>query len=101
MPFNPSHLLNGIAFAHALNGGSPQGVNLGANPPQGMSNTPSGGKQPSGNQPLNASAKGSQPQFPPEAHAAMQKLHQTLLAHHLNEMTKHAKAVHILTGGKA
>ena len=95
--FNPEHLLNGIAFAHALNGGSPSKVNLGDNQ-KGMSNSRQGI---GGNQKPLVEGKESEPQFPPEAHAAMQKLHQTLLTHHLNEMTKHAKAVHILTGGKA
>ena len=79
MPFNPTHLLNGIAFAHGMNeseksqGGNPTMQNM----------------------------------MKPEDEEALKKLHATLLNHHLNmmkahhgEMARHASAVHVLTGGQ-
>lgn len=71
MPFNPEHLLNGIAFAHGLNESE-------------KSKTP----------------KVDPKSITPEHQQAMQKLHKTLVEHHLNEMMKHAKHLHTLTGGK-
>ena len=70
MPFNPEHLLNGIAFAHGINESEKSKAPKPKMPHEGL------------------------------ADDELKKLHQKLLEHHLSQMTHHAKAVHTLTGGK-
>ena len=83
--FNPQHLLLGLESAHRMN--------------QSLA----GNKSLGGNQPLINQSNSTSPNAISENHpmyGAMKTLHNTLVAHHMTQLAKHAHALSLLHGGK-